>query len=61
MARTTPSFPRPMARTRRSASRGAEFLLVPGLGHDFTPSACALYEKAIGDFAEKVEAQSRGG
>ena len=38
---------------------GAELLLVPGLGHDFTESAAALYLKAIGDFVAKVEARDR--
>ena len=35
---------------------GAELLLVPGLGHDFTEAATALYLKAIGDFVAEVEA-----
>jgi pimeloyl-ACP methyl ester carboxylesterase len=38
---------------------GAELMIVPGLGHDFTESAAALYLKAIGDFVAKVEAQER--
>ncbi|WP_422316530.1 alpha/beta fold hydrolase [Roseiarcus sp.] len=40
---------------------GAELLIVPGLGHDFTESAGALYLKAIGDFVAKVEARERAG
>ena len=38
---------------------GAELLIVPGLGHDFTESAVALYLEAIGDFVAKVEALER--
>jgi pimeloyl-ACP methyl ester carboxylesterase len=34
---------------------GAELLIVPGLGHDFTEAAVPIYLKAIGDFAGKVE------
>ena len=36
---------------------GAELLLVPGLGHDFTEAAARLYLKAIGDFVAKAEAR----
>jgi len=38
---------------------GAELLIVPGLGHDFTESAAAVYLKAIGDFVAKAEARER--
>jgi hypothetical protein len=34
-------------------------MIVPGLGHDFTESAVALYVRAIGDFVAKVEARER--
>ncbi len=37
---------------------GAELLIVPGLGHDFTEAAAALYLRAIGDFLAKVEARA---
>jgi pimeloyl-ACP methyl ester carboxylesterase len=40
---------------------GAELLIVPGLGHDFTESAAALYLQAIGDFVAEVEARERVG
>ncbi len=40
---------------------GAELLIVPGLGHDFTESAATLYLRAIGDFVAKVEARERVG
>lgn len=35
---------------------GAELKLVPGLGHDFTEAAAALYLKAIGGFVSKAQA-----
>ena len=38
---------------------GAELLLVPGLGHDFTKKAAQLYLEAIGAFVAKVEAKER--
>jgi pimeloyl-ACP methyl ester carboxylesterase len=34
---------------------GAELLIVPGLGHDFTEAAARAYLQAIGDFVAKVE------
>jgi pimeloyl-ACP methyl ester carboxylesterase len=34
---------------------GADLLIVPGLGHDFTESASRVYLAAVGDFAAKVE------
>ena len=39
---------------------GAELLLVPGLGHDFTPSAAALYLEAVGEFVARVEREISG-
>jgi len=39
---------------------GAELLLVPGLGHDFTPSAAALYLEAVGEFVARVEREGSG-
>jgi pimeloyl-ACP methyl ester carboxylesterase len=38
---------------------GAELLIVPGLGHDFTEANVPVYLKAIGGFVEKVEARER--
>ncbi len=38
---------------------GAELLIVPGLGHDFTEAAMALYLRAIGGFVAKVEAREQ--
>jgi pimeloyl-ACP methyl ester carboxylesterase len=37
---------------------GAELLIVPGLGHDFTESAAKVYLAAIGDFATKFGSAS---
>ncbi len=37
---------------------GAELLLVPGLGHDFTKKAAQLYLEAIGAFVAKVEGRT---
>ena len=38
---------------------GAELLIAPGLGHDFTESAATFYLKTISDFVAKVEARER--
>ena len=39
--------------------RGAELLIVPSLGHDFTESAARVYLQAIGNFVAKVEERAR--
>ncbi|HTR13412.1 MAG TPA: hypothetical protein VMI72_09200 [Roseiarcus sp.] len=41
-----------------SSVPGAELMLVPGLGHDFTEAAARVYLNAIGDFVAKVEARA---
>jgi pimeloyl-ACP methyl ester carboxylesterase len=38
---------------------GAELIVVPGLGHDFTESAAAVYLEAIASFVAKVETKAR--
>jgi pimeloyl-ACP methyl ester carboxylesterase len=38
---------------------GAELVIVPGMGHDFTDALVPVYLKHIGDFVTKVEAQAK--
>ena len=49
-----PIIPVEHGRDTAESIPGAELLIAPGLGHDFTEAAAALYLKAIGDFAAKA-------
>ena len=40
---------------------GAELIINPGMGHDFTQALTPIYLKQIGDFVSKVEARAKSG
>ena len=51
-----PVIPAAAAKDSAESIPGAELVIVPGMGHDFTSALVPVYLKHIGDFVSKIEA-----
>ena len=49
-------IPAAAAKDTAQSIRGAELIIVPGMGHDFASGLVPVYLKHIGGFVAKVEA-----